>query len=634
MTGRSVTTTAVAAAAATTTLAATVGWEAFLAPSSASSVEKRPVTSLRRRSTDTPTNNSHGRTLAALSVCATAAAALTSSRRGRAARQAVVSSDSEKKPVMSQALPFMTVPAHLRNNPTNPSLVGDLGFDPLGFGADEYINEVLENFGVEFDAMRWYREAELMHGRVSMLAVFKVIVDSSFPGVMPSEQAFSASTWELVQMMALLEAFRGYRLFINQDAIAGDLGLGAGPMTNGWKMSWDMTVEELAEKQYKEVQNGRLAMLAFAGMITQYMVTGRAVGFADDAQPFQFIEGVEQVVTANDLALTVAGSVMALDGIRRISMPDQSIAGRALNLTKLSVGVQAPEVPLPAGVVEGQVGQRLAVSEEQIQQFEEDGVIMIKGGMKDWVPFLRGITEDQIEKPHLWSLVGRMSGMYDYIQRNMWMTNNGFRDFLYYSPLGHIVSQLARTEEVRCSTDMLLVNPNRGFGWHQDNQNGPIEFDDAIRWWVAMDACGQDGIGAPEYLLGSHRNKSVSSDAVFVKLEDGDLSTYPRSTRYTPEPGDLIIWNARTIHRIVAPPGQKWVDGTQRRAIGGTMARLVPSTSTRAVPAASATLQGIPRRTAKSSEAPISHAFFPSAFQRRRPSALRTVLSAVLPRRS
>eukprot|EP00439_Symbiodinium_sp_Y106_P064804 s2299_g10.t1 len=171
-------------------------------------------------------------------------------------------------------------------------------------------------------------------------------------------------------------------------------------------------------------------------------------------------------------------------------------------------------------------------------------------------------------------------------------------------------TELASTEEVRCSTDMLLVNPNRGFGWHQDNQNGPIEFDDAVRWWVAMDACGQDGIGAPEYLLGSHRNKSVSSDAAQLPcfaaystgccsgatpslLVDGDLSTYPRSTRYTPEPGDLIIWNARTIHRIVAPPGQKWVDrrrqrmlprsspkqnvrredGTQRRAIGGTMAK-------------------------------------------------------------
>eukprot|EP00435_Cladocopium_sp_Y103_P072855 s370_g41.t1 len=136
-----------------------------------------------------------------------------------------------------------------------------------------------------------------------------------------------------------------------------------------------------------------------------------------------------------------------------------------------------------------------------------------------------------------------------------------------------IVTLLGRTEEVRCSTDMLLVNPNRGFGWHQDNQNGPIEFKDAIRWWVAMDACGQDGFGAPEYLLGSHRNESVSSDAVFVNLEDGDLDTFPRKTRYTPEPGDLIIWDSRTIHRIVAPPGQKWDHGTQRRAIGGTMAK-------------------------------------------------------------
>jgi len=189
------------------------------------------------------------------------------------------------------------------------------------------------------------------------------------------------------------------------------------------------------------------------------------------------------------------------------------------------------------------------------------------------VEFLRAITDFQIENPHVWSLVGRASGMYDYIQRNMWMTNNGFRDFLYYSPLGHIVAQLGRTEEVRCSTDMLLVNPNRGFGWHQDNQNGPIGHPDAIRWWCAMDRCGEDDFGAPEYLMGSHRNGSVSDEAVFVKLEDGDLSSFSDKTKFVPEPGDLIIWNSRTIHRILSPPGQLWTDGTQRRAIGGTLAK-------------------------------------------------------------
>jgi ectoine hydroxylase-related dioxygenase (phytanoyl-CoA dioxygenase family) len=215
----------------------------------------------------------------------------------------------------------------------------------------------------------------------------------------------------------------------------------------------------------------------------------------------------------------------------------------------------------------------LAINQQQVQIFEEDGVIMIRGAMKEWVEFLQGTTDNQIERPHVWSLVGRMSGMYDYIQRNMWMTNDGFRDFLYYSPLGHIISQLGRTEEVRCTTDMLLVNPNKGFGWHQDNQNGPIDFPDAIRWWVAMDRCGEGDFGAPEYLLGSHKNGTVSDSAVFVNRKDGDLPSFLRSTKFVPEPGDLIVWNARTIHRIVAPPNQQWTEGTQRRAIGGTMAR-------------------------------------------------------------
>ena len=34
------------------------------------------------------------------------------------------------------------------------------------------------------------------------------------------------------------------------------------------------------------------------------------------------------------------------------------------------------------------------------------------------------------------------------------------------------------------------VNPNQGFKWHQDNQNGPIDAfgeNKALRWWVTMD---------------------------------------------------------------------------------------------------------------------------------------------------
>jgi len=464
----------------------------------------------------------------------------------------------------------------LKTGVNNMTLPGDLGFDPLGIADNQYIDEVCANFGFSFDRMRWYREAELMHGRVAMAATLNLMLrETTITGLLPNQLLEFGAIWQFAQGFAMIEAFRGWRLLFEQDKIVGDLGLGSG-------LSGDMSQKEqarqLAEKQSRELQNGRLAMMAFAGMAAQYAVTGRAVGVNPSAiADLQAAVGNAMLPDSNWNWMPVLGLIVALDGVRRLgatgSMQGNPIAQKAINASKLQFGVQDPKIPLPAGVVAGQAPLSWTITPEQVRQFEEDGVIMIPGALKEWVGFLSAATDYQIDNPHVWSLVGRMSGLYDYIQRNMWMTNNSFRDFFYYSPLGSIVAQLGQTEEVRVSTDMLLVNPNKGFGWHQDNQNGPIEFSDAIRWWVAMDRCGQDDYGAPEYILGSHRNQSVSDEAVFVDRKSGDLGNFSRSTKFVPEPGDLIIWNSRTIHRIVAPPGQQWEAGTQRRAFGGTVAK-------------------------------------------------------------
>ena len=53
---------------------------------------------------------------------------------------------------------------------------------------------------------------------------------------------------------------------------------------------------------------------------------------------------------------------------------------------------------------------------------------------------------------------------------------------MYFSPLSTALAKLGETREIRLSTDLLMVNPNNGFKWHQDNQNGPVLFDDALRW--------------------------------------------------------------------------------------------------------------------------------------------------------
>lgn len=497
-----------------------------------------------------------------------------------------------KIPVLgnSTAVPFLQVPAALTNNPLDTSFPGDFGFDPVGFSLakgsplqeiEEYLADVWQNSGLPaFEKLRWYREAELMHGRVAMLASMNILIGELGEFVLPDQVVDTGGKLQFLQVMALFEAYRGYRLFVNSDKLAGDLGLGMGP---GEAMAVSMTREDLAAKQYRELQNGRLAMLGFTAMAVQYEYNSYYVIPNDTLKHFKDTVGAAMLpenAPVNSV-LAAVGTLLALDGIRRLSSPSihvprlgpNSIAQKAINPFAIQFGIQTPPVSLPAGVVAGGPAQTLPLTEEQVVQFEQDGVIMIKGAMQGWVEFLRAVTEHQIEHPHFWSLVGRMSGLYDYIQRNTWMTNDGFRDFMYYSPLGHVVAQLSRTPEVRISTDMLLVNPNKGFGWHQDNQNGPIDFPDAIRWWVAMDSCGESDFGAPEYLLGSHRNETVSNDAVFVSVDSGDLPSFTRSTKYLPEPGDLIIWNSRTIHRIVAPPGQCWVEGTQRRALGGTLAK-------------------------------------------------------------
>merc|ERR1740138_116162 len=107
------------------------------------------------------------------------------------------------------------VPGHLTGDPLNQDFPGDLGFDPLGLASDGFISQVFQTFGVDFDVKRWYREAELMHGRVAMLATFNVVLrETPLTGFMPDRLLEQSAIWQFLQSMAMLEAFRGWRLLV------------------------------------------------------------------------------------------------------------------------------------------------------------------------------------------------------------------------------------------------------------------------------------------------------------------------------------------------------------------------------------------------------------------------------------
>ena len=258
-------------------------------------------------------------------------------------------------------------------------------------------------------------------------------------------------------------------------------------------------------------------------------------------------------------------------------------------LTKYAWGQQNPGIPLPYPIAPGTPPEAAPmVTQEHLDTLARDGVVHVKGVLsQEWIKYLRDVTDWQIANPHIWAVPGVASGLYDYIQRSAWTTNSGFSDFLYYSPVASVLGKMAECgwfpegdergyHEIRVSTDLLMVNPNKGFKWHQDNQNGPLTCGhggrlDGLRFWVTMDETPV-GYGAPVYLRRSHENKFVDKDVVFVKLDEGDLPQYANDVvEFRPMPGDMLIWHPRSVHKVDGAPNGDW-QGRKRRVLGGTVA--------------------------------------------------------------
>jgi len=145
--------------------------------------------------------------------------------------------------------------------------------------------------------VRYYREAELTHGRVGMLASLGFLVQEQFhplftadggPAIeqiprLPPALWFGMSLGigicESIRIQAgFANPFEGAKPWsIKPGYTPGDLGFD--PL--GLKPS---DPAELKKMQEKELQNGRLAMLAAAGFMAQEAVTGTTWSQADIVQ--------------------------------------------------------------------------------------------------------------------------------------------------------------------------------------------------------------------------------------------------------------------------------------------------------------------------------------------------------------
>jgi len=169
------------------------------------------------------------------------------------ASKASTALSAEKSP----AVPFLPYPENLKG------YVGDdIGFDPLRIS--------------DYFPMDYLREAELKHSRICMLAITGYIsVDLGFiihpygagltsatahdalveKGVMGNALVF-IGLFEIVSYLGVAEMLQG------SGREPGDFGFG------NWYLE-GKTADQVKLLKYQEIKNGRLAMMAFGGVVTQ-----------------------------------------------------------------------------------------------------------------------------------------------------------------------------------------------------------------------------------------------------------------------------------------------------------------------------------------------------------------------------
>jgi len=167
---------------------------------------------------------------------------------------------------MSKSVPFIVAPKNTEG------WVGDVGFDPLGFS---------DNFD-----MKWLREAEIKHGRTSMLACLGFVMQEywTLPGYAHVDDSNLAPSvvgaspmLQIILWMGVLEFWTNKgnvtmeTMFEDPERVPGDFGFD--PMG----LSVGKSQEEKDSMALKELKNGRLAMLAIGGMIHHNWVTGDAL---------------------------------------------------------------------------------------------------------------------------------------------------------------------------------------------------------------------------------------------------------------------------------------------------------------------------------------------------------------------
>ncbi|WP_066376674.1 MULTISPECIES: phytanoyl-CoA dioxygenase family protein [unclassified Anabaena] len=202
------------------------------------------------------------------------------------------------------------------------------------------------------------------------------------------------------------------------------------------------------------------------------------------------------------------------------------------------------------------------ISLQQIQDFERDGVICLKGVLDDiWIEKLRtAVNRNTLNSVGVRGSKRLNSNVvHDY---GLWLKDADFHALIFKSPLANIAVQILKSQKLNFLSDGFFVKKptaDSRVEWHNDQPYWPVQGGKCCKIWLTLDAVTQEN-GRLEYVKGSHLwNQELTENS------DNSWFSPPHAQEllsWNMEPGDCLVHHFLTIHHSVTN-----TSSTLRRAI-------------------------------------------------------------------
>ena len=202
------------------------------------------------------------------------------------------------------------------------------------------------------------------------------------------------------------------------------------------------------------------------------------------------------------------------------------------------------------------------LSQNQIDDYQKNGVLIIKNVFKDWIEPLRNGFQKVLDKPSLHGRenVSENNGRFfeDYCN---WERVEEFKDCIFNSLAAQIVAEATSSKSIQIFHDHLFIKEpgtKKETPWHQDMPYYCVDGENTGSFWIPLDEVTKEN--NLKLILGSHKWKKLlrptkwSNDQPWYQ-DNNSFMDLPSINELEEnilipdlELGDAVLFNFKTVH--------------------------------------------------------------------------------------